>query len=108
MVVSLEKIIEGDGKSYPKRGQIVSVHYVGMLSDGTEFDNTRKRGKPFKFRLQSHEVIKGWDDGVAQMSLGERAKITMTPDAAYGPKGFPGLIPAATTIVFDVELLGFS
>lgn len=109
MGVSLEKIIEGDGKTYPKKGQIVSVHYVGMLAtDGVEFDSTRKRGKPFKFRLWSGEVIKGWDEGVSQMSLGERAKITMSPDSAYGPKGFPGLIPSETTIVFDVELLGFS
>eukprot|EP00996_Jenningsia_fusiforme_P004522 NODE_5354_length_686_cov_29.739403_g4980_i0.p1 GENE.NODE_5354_length_686_cov_29.739403_g4980_i0~~NODE_5354_length_686_cov_29.739403_g4980_i0.p1 ORF type:complete len:109 (-),score=19.26 NODE_5354_length_686_cov_29.739403_g4980_i0:221-547(-) len=108
MVVSLEKIIEGDGKTYPKKGQIVSVHYVGMLPDGSEFDSTRKRGRPFKFRLASGEVVKGWDEGVSQMSLGERAKITMSPDSAYGAKGFPGLIPSETSIVFDVELLGFN
>eukprot|EP01012_Entosiphon_sulcatum_P006008 TRINITY_DN1279_c0_g1_i1.p2 TRINITY_DN1279_c0_g1~~TRINITY_DN1279_c0_g1_i1.p2 ORF type:complete len:109 (+),score=25.83 TRINITY_DN1279_c0_g1_i1:35-361(+) len=108
MGVQLEKIIEGDGNTYPKKGQIVSVHYVGTLPDGSEFDSTRKRGKPFKFRLWSGEVIKGWDEGITQMSLRERAKITMSPDSAYGSKGFPGLIPSDSTIIFDVELLGFS
>jgi len=73
-----------------------------------EFDSSRKRNRPFKFRLGVGEVIKGWDEGVAQMSLGERAKITMSSDVAYGGKGFLGLIPPETTITFDVELLGFS
>merc|ERR1711916_69516 len=102
MVVSIEKIIEGDGKSYPKEGNMVEVHYQCLLPDGTVFDDTRKRDMPFRFRLKSGEVIKGWDEGVSQMSLGERAKITMTPDLAYGDRGFLGLIPPRSTIVFIV------
>eukprot|EP01027_Heterolobosea_sp_BB2_P013283 GEZU01019161.1.p1 GENE.GEZU01019161.1~~GEZU01019161.1.p1 ORF type:complete len:109 (-),score=14.29 GEZU01019161.1:188-514(-) len=108
MGVSLEIIVAGDGKNFPKNGQTVSVHYTGFLKDGTEFDSSRKRNRPFKFRIGVGEVIQGWNEGVSQMSLGERAKITMTPDVAYGEKGFPGLIPPNSTIVFDVELLGFS
>eukprot|EP00760_Papus_ankaliazontas_P002632 PhM_4_TR11197/c0_g1_i1/m.64148/K09568/FKBP1; FK506-binding protein 1 len=110
MPVTIEKIIEGDGKTYPKKGQLVSVHYTGYLNDkdNTEFDSTHRRGKPFKFRLQCGEVIKGWDEGVAQMSLGERAKITMPPDMAYSDAGIPGLIPRLMPITFDVELLEFT
>nr|CAG4717430.1 unnamed protein product [Naegleria fowleri] len=113
MGVSLEIIVKGDGKNVPKPGQTVCVHYTGYIAsdnssdDGEEFDSSRKRGKPFKFRLGVGEVIKGWDEGVGQMSLGERAKVRMPPDVAYGENGFPGLIPPHKTIVFDVELLEF-
>eukprot|EP00759_Apiculatamorpha_spiralis_P008596 PhF_6_TR15532/c0_g1_i1/m.24152/K09568/FKBP1; FK506-binding protein 1 len=108
MVVGIEKIIEGDGKTYPKKGQLVSVHYTGYLADNVEFDSTKWRNKPFKFRLGCGEVIKGWDEGVSQMSLGERAKITFPPDMAYGAQGIPGFIPGGATITFDVELIEFS
>ena len=106
--VIIEKIIEGDGKTYPKKGQLVSVHYTGLLPDNSEFDSTHWRGKPFKFRLSCGEVIKGWDEGVAQMSLGERAKITIPCDLAYGSAGIPGFIPMGVSITFDVQLIEFS
>eukprot|EP00761_Pharyngomonas_kirbyi_P008711 gb/GECH01008723.1/.p1 GENE.gb/GECH01008723.1/~~gb/GECH01008723.1/.p1 ORF type:complete len:111 (+),score=27.68 gb/GECH01008723.1/:1-333(+) len=106
--VSLEIIIAGDGKNFPQTGQTVSVHYTGYLENGKEWDSSRKRGRPFKFRLGVGEVITGWDEGVSQMSRGERARITVPPDLAYGSKGFPGLIPPDSTIILDVELLGFS
>ncbi|CAM4671075.1 unnamed protein product [Leuciscus chuanchicus] len=64
-----------------------------MLQNGKKFDSSRDRNKPFKFKIGRQEVIKGWEEGVAQMSLGQRAKITCTPDMAYGATGHPGVIP---------------
>mmetsp|Transcript_15735 Transcript_15735/g.18116 ORF Transcript_15735/g.18116 Transcript_15735/m.18116 type:complete len:112 (-) Transcript_15735:207-542(-) len=103
--VTMDKIIEGDGKTIPKKGNIVTVDYIGTLADGTKFDSTLDRKKPFKFRVESGEVIKGWDQGIVQMSKGERSRMTIPPSLAYGTKGFPGLIPPNTPIVFEVSLL---
>lgn len=106
MGVEVQTLREGDGKTIPKNGQTVTVHYTGTLTDGKKFDSSRDRGKPFKFRIGQGEVIKGWDEGVAQMSVGQQAKLTCSPDYAYGARGFPGVIPPNSTLVFDVELLG--
>ncbi|XP_024146730.1 peptidyl-prolyl cis-trans isomerase FKBP1B isoform X1 [Oryzias melastigma] len=92
-------------RTFPKKGQTCVVHYIGMLQNGKKFDSSRDRNKPFKFKIGRMEVIKGWEEGVAQMSLGQRAKITCTPDMAYGATGHPGVIPPNATLVFDVELL---
>ncbi|KAB0352434.1 hypothetical protein FD754_017291 [Muntiacus muntjak] len=77
----------------------------GMLEDGKKFDSSRDRNKPFKFVLGKQEVIRGWEEGVAQMSVGQRAKLTISPDYAYGATGHPGIIPPNATLIFDVELL---
>ncbi|KAK8380880.1 hypothetical protein O3P69_008059 [Scylla paramamosain] len=95
----------GNGQTWPKTGQQVVVHYTGTLSDGSKFDSSRDRGKPFKFRIGLGEVIRGWDEGVAQMSVGQKARLVCSPDYAYGEKGFPGVIPPNATLTFDVELL---
>jgi len=105
MGVDVQTISPGDGSTYPKTGQTVVVHYTGTLDDGTKFDSSRDRGKPFKFRIGKGEVIKGWDQGVAQMSVGQRAKLICSPDFAYGSKGHPGIIPPNSTLTFDVELI---
>jgi len=105
MGVEVQTIKEGDGSSYPRNGQVVIVHYTGTLTDGTKFDSSRDRGKPFKFTIGRGQVIKGWDEGVAKMSVGERAKLTCSPDYAYGSKGHPGIIPPNSTLIFDVELI---
>ncbi|NP_001161541.1 FK506 binding protein [Saccoglossus kowalevskii] len=106
MGVEVETINPGDGMTKPKTGQTVVVHYTGTLTNGNEFDSSRKRGKPFKFKIGQGQVIRGWDEGVAQMSVGERAKLTCSPDYAYGSRGHPGVIPPNATLIFDVELIG--
>ncbi|XP_074600927.1 peptidyl-prolyl cis-trans isomerase Fkbp12 [Brevipalpus obovatus] len=107
MGVEVQTTKPGDSSTYPRNGQTVVVHYTGTLENGTKFDSSRDRGKPFKFKIGKGEVIKGWDQGVARMSLGERAKLICTPDFAYGSRGHPGVIPPNATLIFDVELLGF-
>ncbi|XP_077425822.1 peptidyl-prolyl cis-trans isomerase FKBP1A-like isoform X2 [Vanacampus margaritifer] len=106
MGVQIETTKEGDGQTFPKKGQRVVVHYIGTLQDGKVFDSSRGRGKPFKFKMGHQEVIRGWEEGVAQMSVGQRAKLICSPDYAYGSKGHPGVIPPNATLTFDVELLG--
>ncbi|KAH7642074.1 peptidyl-prolyl cis-trans isomerase Fkbp12 [Dermatophagoides farinae] len=105
MGVEVQTISPGNGSTFPKTGQTVVVHYTGTLDDGNKFDSSRDRGRPFKFRIGRGEVIKGWDVGVAQMSVGQRAKLICSPDFAYGNRGHPGIIPPNATLTFDVELL---
>merc|ERR1719370_2361720 len=106
MGVERETKTEGTGEM-PTQGSKVQVHYTGTLTNGKKFDSSRDRGKPFEFVLGQGQVIKGWDEGVAQMSRGQRAKLTCSADYAYGSRGFPCLIPPNSTLVFDVELLGW-
>ncbi len=104
MGVTRKVICDGNGTA-PKVGMRVKVHYTGTLTDGTKFDSSRDRGKPFEFTLGKGEVIKGWDEGVAKMTVGERCTLTITPDYGYGDRGYPPVIPKKATLIFDVELL---
>lgn len=101
----IEDLTVGSGAE-AKAGDTVSVHYVGTLTDGTQFDSSRDRGIPFEFDLGAGQVIEGWDQGVAGMKVGGVRKLTIPSDLAYGDYGIPGAIPGGASLVFEVELLG--
>ena len=89
-----------------KAGDTVSVHYTGTLTDGTKFDSSRDRGEPIEFPLGRGRVIKGWDEGIAMMHVGDQAILVIPPAIAYGPRGAgDGLIPPDATLIFIVELV---
>ena len=97
----------GDGAE-AKSGNNVTVHYVGTLTDGKKFDSSRDRNQPFQFTLGQGQVIKGWDQGVAGMKVGEKRKLTIPPAMAYGPQGRPPIIPPNSTLIFEVELMAIN
>jgi peptidylprolyl isomerase len=89
----------------PQTGETVVVHYTGMLTDGTKFDSSHDRNDPFAFSLGQGTVIKGWDEGVAQLSIGDHAILIIPPELGYGARGAGGVIPANATLVFAVNLV---
>jgi len=89
-------------------GKTVSVHYTGTLTDGSKFDSSLDRGRPFSFKLGAGQVIRGWDQGVAGMKVGGKRRLTIPPDLGYGAHGYPPVIPPNSTLIFEVELLGVS
>lgn len=112
MGVHKEILNAGNGVDYPNKGDDVTIEYTGNLYDetqasnnyrGNQFDSSVGRGD-FQTRIGVGQVIRGWDEGVVSMSLGEKSVLTISPDYAYGDRGFPGLIPAGSTLVFVVEL----
>jgi FKBP-type peptidyl-prolyl cis-trans isomerase FkpA len=103
-MLKIEDLVQGTG-AVATSGQKVSVHYTGTLVDGSKFDSSLDRGRPFDFVLGAGQVIKGWDQGVAGMLVGGKRKLTVPPELGYGSRGFPPVIPANSTLVFEVELL---
>ena len=102
--LTYQDLVVGTGAEAAK-GMTASVHYTGWLTDGTKFDSSLDRGRPFPFRIGAGSVIRGWDEGVAGMRVGGKRKLTIPPALAYGERGYPGAIPPNATLVFDVELL---
>ncbi|KAL0581156.1 hypothetical protein V5O48_000846 [Marasmius crinis-equi] len=122
MGLTIEIVTPGDGKTYPRAGDIVSIHYVGTLEDGSKFDSSFDRGRPFQVELGMGTVIKGWEEGwiywftcseaylmlklgVLKLSKGEKAILTIPSDLAYGDQGVPPLIPPNALLKFEMELL---
>ncbi|KAH6565843.1 hypothetical protein BASA50_000065 [Batrachochytrium salamandrivorans] len=105
MGVTKEVLKAGDGVHFPKAGDTVQMHYCGTFTNGKKFDSSLDRGQPFVTKIGVGQVIKGWDDGVPLMSLGEKAKLFITYDCAYGEAGHPAGIPPKSDLVFEVELL---
>ena len=102
--LKIETLTEGNG-SAAEKGQTVNVHYTGWLEDGTKFDSSVDRNQPFSFVLGAGQVIRGWDEGVNGMLIGEKRKLTIPSDMGYGSQGAGGVIPPDATLIFDVELL---
>ena len=99
---------EGTGQT-AENGDEVTVHYVGVLEDGTKFDSSLDRGQPFVFTIGAGQVIEGWDLGVAGMKIGETRKLYIPSEYGYGERGTPGgPIPPNANLIFDIELLTIS
>jgi FKBP-type peptidyl-prolyl cis-trans isomerase len=100
-----EVLTSGDGTA-ASAGDTAVVHYTGWLVDDTKFDSSVDRGEPFEFAIGQGNVIEGWDEAVALMKIGDKWKLTIPPDLAYGDRSIGGgLIPAGSTLIFEVELL---
>lgn len=104
-----EIIAQGKSSVMPKKGQKVTVHYTGWLDvngqKGVKFDSSVDRGNPFTFVIGIGQVIKGWDEGVASMKVGEKRTLIIPSNLGYGPYGAGNVIPANATLIFEVELL---
>ncbi len=96
---------KGDG-ALAKAGDTVRVHYTGWLTDGKKFDSSLDRGEPIAFKLGQGMVIKGWDEGVAGMKVGQKRQLQIPAKLGYGERGAGGIIPPNADLVFDVELVG--
>ena len=103
----IDELVVGEGDA-ASRGQRVTVHYTGWLTDGKKFDSSVDRNDPFIFTLGVGQVIAGWDQGVQGMQVGGKRKLTIPARLGYGPRGAGGVIPPNATLVFEVELLALA
>lgn len=105
LFVELLQIADATDAASPNAGNVAVVHYTGWLTNGTKFDSSVDRGEPFSFTVGMNEVIAGWDIAVLRMRVGDKVKLTIPPELAYGEGGYPGAIPSNATLIFEVELL---
>ena len=105
--LQIETLTAGDGMT-AEAGKRVSVHYEGRLADGSVFDASRPRGQPFAFTIGAGQVIRGWEEGVDGMQVGESRRLTIPPELGYGAEGAGDVIPPNATLVFEIELLSVS
>ncbi|KAI5701712.1 hypothetical protein M8J76_011820 [Diaphorina citri] len=104
--LKIEYVFKPDGcEAQSKQGESLTMHYTGTLADGTKFDSSHDRDQPFTFTLGVGQVIKGWDQGLTEMCVGEKRKLTIPPALAYGDRGAGNVIPGGATLTFEVELL---
>lgn len=103
--LKIETLTAGTGPA-ARPGQTARVHYTGWFTDGGKFDSSVDRNEPFEFVIGAGQVIAGWDQGVATMKVGDKVRMTLPPELAYGAAGYPGAIPPNATLIFEVELLG--
>ena len=101
----LYKFEKENNSHKPSNGNKVKVHYKGMLLDGTVFDSSFKRNQPIEFTLGVGQVIKGWDEGISLLGIGDKASFIIPSDLAYGASGAGGVIPPNATLIFEVELI---
>lgn len=106
MDLKIETLREGSGDRVTKKGDMISVHYTGTLTDGTKFDSSIDRGEPFSFTVGAGEVIRGWDEGLLDMKIGEKRRLTIPSEMGYGSRGAGAVIPPDATLVFETELMG--
>eukprot|EP01135_Chromosphaera_perkinsii_P001847 Nk52_evm26s211 gene=Nk52_evmTU26s211 len=98
-------LVEGTGETATS-GKSAKVHYVGTLANGDKFDSSRDRNSPFEFNLGEGKVIKAWEIGLQSMRVGEKARLECKPKYAYGSQAVGDKIPANSTLIFEIELLG--
>jgi len=98
---------EGEGPT-ARDGSLLTIHYVGWLTDGVEFDSSREAKEPVTFRMGQRQVIRGWEDGIRGMRAGGVRQLVIPARQAYGGRGLPGRVPPGATLVFEVELLSIT
>lgn len=104
--VIVKKEINCKDRSQP--GDLISVHYTGKLEDGTVFDSSLTRNRPIQFTLGQGQVIKGWEEGLMEMCIGEKRQLIIPPELGYGKRGAGNVIPPDATLIFDTELISIA
>ena len=103
--MNIETLTSGDKNIKPIKGDLITAHYTGYLSNGQVFDSSRTKNAPFQFSVGEGHVIKGWDQAFMNMCKGQQCRLTIPPELAYGARGAGEVIPPHATLTFDVELL---
>lgn len=98
----------GDAIHFPKKGDSCLIHYTGFLENGAIFDSSYNRDRPICIMLGMEQVIIGWDDVLLRMSRGQKGRVDIPPDMAYGERGYPPIIPPLATLTYELELISFT